>query len=79
MSEQIEVAIGRTGPGIVLRARLTPQLVSDAQSFAWAEAGDPLCPVGVLRLAHRAPVAADEIANPARNHLDIVAPAERRG
>ena len=61
-------------PAGMLRKRLAPQLLGDAERLDWSEACDSLAPVIVLGLTRRAPISGDEVANPSRNHESIVAP-----
>lgn len=73
VGEEILTPIGGARPGRVLQERLAPQLLGDAQALQGAEASDPFAPVRVLRIARRGPVAGDELANTACDHVFIVA------
>ena len=72
VGEEILAPVSGARPVGVLQERLAPQLFGDAQALQRSEAGDALAPVRVLGLAHRAPVAGDELANAAGDHNPIV-------
>ena len=72
MREDVVLPEPRVGPLWIQEEHLPAKFIRDAESFERTEALDTRGPVSILALAHRGPVALDELTNAAGDHARIV-------
>ncbi len=75
MEQKIFPSERRVRPARLLLEQLAPQFLGDAEGLGRTPRCDPVAPIGVFAISYRLPVPGHEVANAARDHPSIVAPA----